>query len=106
MTTRQSILLALGIVSIFSLLLLILFGDNGLADLSRLRSEQHRLETRNERLDRENRDLYRKIVRLDGEDPSYIEHVARRDLGMIGPDDVVFQLDSEKNGSQANNASR
>jgi cell division protein FtsB len=105
-TTRQSILLALGIVSIFSLLLLILFGDNGLADLSRLRSEQQRLETRNERLDRENRDIYRKIVRLDGEDPAYIEHVARKDLGMIGPNEVVFQLDSEKNGSESNDDTR
>lgn len=96
MTTRQSILLAIGILAIFSLMLLILFGDNGLADLSRMRSEKQRIETRNDRLDRENRDLYRKVVRLDGQDPAFIEHVARKDLGMIGKNEVVFKLDSEK----------
>jgi cell division protein FtsB len=95
-TTRQSILVALGILAIFSLLLLILFGDNGLVDLNRMRTEKKRIEARNERLDRENLAMYRKIVRLDREDPAYIEHVARKDLGMVARDDVVFKLDSEK----------
>lgn len=96
MTTRQSVLLALGLLVIFSLLLLILFGDNGLADLSRMRSEKKRIETRNERLELENQAMYRKIIRLDRKDPAYIDHVARKDLGMVGGDDVVFKLNPAK----------
>lgn len=100
MTTRQSVFLALGILAIFSLLLFILFGDNGLADLSRMRGEKERIEARNDRLDSENRAMYRKIVRLDRKDPAYIEHVARRDLGMVGKDDVVFKVNSDKKAPQ------
>ena len=94
MTTRQGIALSLGILSIFCLLLLILFGDNGLVDLSRMMSEKQRLEARNERIEGENRALYRKIVRLDREDPVFIEHVARKDLGMVAENEVIFKFES------------
>ena len=97
MTARQSILLTLGILTIFCLILLILFGDNGIVDLSRLRSDNQRLAARNDRVESENQALYRRIVRLDREDPAYIEHVARKDLGMIAENEVIFKMDPDKN---------
>ncbi len=93
MSARQSILLSMGILTIFCLLLLILFGDNGLVDLSRMRSERQGLEARSERIEAENREMYRRVVRLDREDPVYIEHVARRDLGMIAENEMIFKFE-------------
>ena len=42
-----------------------------------------------------NLSLYREIDRLK-HDPKYIEDVVRRELGLIGKDEVIFKL--KKNG--------
>lgn len=90
MNTRQSISLGVSILLLFSLLLFILFSDNGLADYFKLRSDRDRLLQENERLKHENLTLYRTIERLKS-DPKYIESIARKELGMIGKDEVILQ---------------
>jgi len=75
-------------VLLLSLVLLIVFGDNGLVELSRLRSREHAIADQNETLARQNVDLYRIIGRLK-HDPLYIDHVARHELGMVGKDDLI-----------------
>ena len=89
MTTRQTLLLAIAIVGLFSFLLVIVFGDKGLADFHLLRLEHKRLAENNEALLSENLRLYQQKVRLE-KDPLYIEHVAREELGLVAPDDLVF----------------
>ena len=76
-------------VIMVNLLLLIVFGDNGLVELSRLRARQHALAEQNETLARENVSLYHTIDRLN-HDPVYIESVARTELGMVGKNDLVI----------------
>ncbi|MDJ0722114.1 MAG: septum formation initiator family protein [Desulfobacterales bacterium] len=89
MTTRQTVLLSMAIVVLFSFLLVIVFGDKGLADFHLLRLEHKRLVESNETLLRENLRLYQQKVRLE-KDPLYIEHVAREELGLVSTNDLVF----------------
>jgi cell division protein FtsB len=74
-----------------NLLLLIMIGDNGLIELSRLRNRQKTLVKQNEILAHENVNLYRTISRLK-HDLAYIENVARNELGMVGKNDLILIL--------------
>jgi len=90
MNDKQKVLLAIAILALFSLLLFIMFSDNGLADLFQLRSERDRLLQENERLKQENLTLFRTIDRLKN-DPEYIESIARKELGMIRKGEVILK---------------
>ena len=95
MSSKQKIMLSLSILIIFSLLLFIVFGDNGLVDLNQLKRERYRLVEKNAKITMDNLSLYREIDRLK-HDSRYIEDVVRRELGLIGEDEVIFKL--KKNG--------
>ena len=97
MSSVQKWLVALAAVALLNLTLVIVFGDNGLVELSRLRGQERSLAGQNETLARENVSLYRTIDRLK-HDPVYIESVARNELGMIGKDDVIILRAAEKKG--------
>ena len=90
MTSKQQVFLCLAILALFSMLLLILFGDHGVADLILLKSERNALVEKNEKLARENLIVYDKIHRLET-DLDYIENVARQELGMIGKDELILK---------------
>ena len=90
MNDRQKILLLFAITGLCSLLLFIMFSDNGLSDLFKLRSQRDRLIQENIRLKRENLTLYRTIDRLKN-DPAYIESIARSELGMIRKGEVILK---------------
>ena len=90
MNTKQNIFLALTILLLSSLFLFIVFGENGLVDLNRLKKERDNLLQKNEALTQENLSLYREIERLKN-DPEYVENVARQELGVIGKDEVIFK---------------
>ncbi len=89
MTIRQTLLMAMSIIGLFSFLLVIILGDKGLADFHLLRLERDRLVATNEKLVRENLALYQQKVRLE-KDPLFIEHVAREELGLVAEHDLVF----------------
>lgn len=88
MSLRLKIVIAVSILVLFNLMALIVFGDNGLVELSMLRSREALLIQQNEIVARENLLLYRTIGRLKN-DPAYIESVARNELGMVGENDVI-----------------
>ena len=69
----------------------IIFSENGLADLNRLKAERDIILKRNTELIQENLSLSRKIERLKN-DPEYVENVARKELGVIGKDEVVIKV--------------
>ena len=78
-------------LAMFILLGLIVFSDNGLMELNRLQVEQKRIAQQNIELVKKNYHLYRIITRLKT-DPLYIEHIARRELGLVNPDQMVFNV--------------
>lgn len=91
MSSKQKILLSLSILIIFSLLLIIIFGDKGLVDLNLLKKKRDRLIEKNANITMDNLSLYREIDRLK-HDSRYIEDVVRRELGLIAEGDVIFKL--------------
>jgi len=90
-------MLAFVIAALFSLLLFIMFGENGVADLHMLKMERDNLLKRNAELSQENLSLYREIERLKN-DPKYVENVARQELGVIGKDEVIFKVKEKQRG--------
>ncbi len=78
-------------MTMFLLLLFIVFGENGLTDLNRLKIKKDDLSLKNEELTKKNLSLYREIERLKN-DPGYVENVARQELGVIGKDEVIIKV--------------
>lgn len=91
MNLRHKIVIASALVVLIGLMLLIVFADDGLMELNRLREKEQLVVQHNETLARENVVLYRTITRLKS-DPAYIESVARNELGMIGKEDVIIMI--------------
>lgn len=95
MMRRQKIIMITIAIAMFHLLLLVVFGDNGLVEYNRLQATHGRLRQANERLILENQQLYRTIERLQN-DPAFMEYTARRDLGMIRSDELIFKFKSDE----------
>jgi cell division protein FtsB len=88
--TKQNILIAITILLLFSMVLFMIFGDYGLADLHLMKQEKDRVVEKNEAINQENLSMYREINRLE-HDLKYIEKVARDELGMIGKDEIIIK---------------
>ena len=71
------------------------FGDKGLRDVYRLKKELNGILSYNRSLDEENRDLEEKIALLKT-DRRYIGYIARKELGMIGKNEVVYRIEETK----------
>lgn len=78
--------LALGLVTLFCVLVVYRGGDG----LAQAQAELDSVRAANERLAAENRALYRQAQRLR-EDASAIERAARLEMGLIRPDEIVYQ---------------
>jgi cell division protein FtsB len=105
---KKNILLVLAIVAMCLMLLFIVFGENGLSDLYRLKKQKENVSQKNDELKKENISFYREIERLK-HDPRYVEDVARKELGVIGKDEVIIKVkpkpsvsNSEKERSKKN----
>ena len=77
------------------MLLFIVFGENSLTDLYQLKIKKDNLSKKNDVLKKENLSLYREIERLKN-DPEYVEDVARKELGVIGKDEVIIKVKKRK----------
>jgi cell division protein FtsB len=91
---RQKITLALVFFAMFILLLVVILGDKGWVELRRLQHTHQALIKGNTLLTQENSKMYDTIDRLQN-DPEYIENIARRELGMIRSNELIFKFNSE-----------
>ncbi|NNF99764.1 MAG: septum formation initiator family protein [Desulfobacteraceae bacterium] len=91
MSILQKIGFSVVVFAMVNLLLIIVFSDNGLMELNRLKNTRAIIDSKNAKLVLENRNLSRIIDRLK-HDPAYIEAIARKELHMIGKDEVVIKL--------------
>jgi cell division protein FtsB len=98
---KKNILFVLAIVTMCLMLLFIVFGVNGLSDLYRLRKQKENLAQKNDELKKENISFYREIERLK-HDPRYVEDVARKELGVIGKDEVIIKVKPKQSVSNKN----
>jgi cell division protein FtsB len=92
---KKNIVLFMAIISMLSMLLFIVFGQNGLTDLYRLKTKRDGLVKTTGELAKKNLSFYREIERLKN-DPKYVENVARQELGVIGKDEVIIKVKKRK----------
>lgn len=82
------------VVIIMAITTLAVFGDKGITALLRLKEERGVLEDKNASLEEENQRLAGEIELLKN-DKRYIATIARKELGMVGPDDVIYKIEEE-----------
>jgi cell division protein FtsB len=87
---KQAVLFSLALCLALSLLFFIIFSTRGLADLNQMKKERDRIRVQNQQITQENLTLGVEIDRLHN-DPAYIESIARKDLGMIGQNEIVVK---------------
>ena len=83
---------------LLSLLILLLglvtvVGERGALHLWRLRGEKHQLDEHNYRLQKANEELRQRISRIRTDD-QYLEKLAREELNLVRPGEVVYRFPS------------
>lgn len=81
------------------------FGGVGVISTLNLRAKENQLIEENSKLREENA-LLRKEVEQLRSNPSYIEEIARRELGLMGKKEIVIPLDRKKNAGSPPSPSR
>jgi cell division protein FtsB len=76
------------------LLYLSLQSYQGLQQIQSLAQKREGLIRDNQDLNRKNQSMYREINRLK-QDPLYLEEVARKEFGLVRPDEIIFFLEEE-----------
>ena len=79
------------IVFLLVMALLITFGNRGLVDNYLMNKRLAELKSQNGEITIENNELKRKIILLR-DDLTYIETLARSELGMVKEGDIVYRL--------------
>ena len=74
---------------------LTLHGYQGLRQIHQLAQKREDLIRDNQELNRKNQSLYREITRLK-QDPLYLEEVARKEFGLVKPNEIIFFIDDPK----------
>ncbi len=72
-----------------------LFGEKGVIKIVQLKRQLNRIVNDTSQMREENKRLREEIRRLR-EDPRYLESVARRDLGLIKENEVLFIFENER----------
>lgn len=78
------------------------FGDKGVLELYRLKQERNGILAYNASLERENAELAEKI-KLLGNDKRYIGQIARKELGKLGKNEVVYRIERPRREHRAAN---
>ncbi len=73
---------------------LAVLGDAGLLDVIRLKKERNEIARRTAELQQDNRRLSREIELLKT-DKRYNAKVARRELGMIGSNEILYKIEKQ-----------
>jgi len=81
------------VLAIVAVALSSLFGDDGVTHLLHLRTERQALGSTAFGLLERNQDIRRQIERLRGDD-LYLEGLARRELGLVRPNEFVYRFRS------------
>jgi len=89
----QNIAMVLAVMGIVVLFFSIIVGDKGISSLQLIKIERQTLLSVNVELKRKNLQLFNEIERLK-KDPLYIESIARQELGLIGKNEIVINMNN------------
>jgi cell division protein FtsB len=87
---EKSLMLAVALLGVV-LVALGLFGNNGIITYTELKRGYNDMQQRVDKLNRENEKLMEEINALRN-DPTYIERIAREELGMVRPGEVLYRV--------------
>ena len=95
------------LIYLFSALIVLLalitvVGERGVLYLSRLRGEKNRLDEQNFRLQKENEALRQRIYRIRN-DNAYLEKIAREELNVVRPGEIVYRFSNPANRADNQN---
>jgi len=90
---KNIVIIGIFVAILVLLIILTVFGQRGVLQMNELRQELNELHTNNKKLVKENREL-RKEIDLLTHDIRYIEEVARRELGLVKENELVYRLES------------
>ncbi|TAN63138.1 septum formation initiator family protein [bacterium] len=79
------------LVGLLAVILFAIFGNKGFIDVYRLGIERDGIKTFNKLIEIENKNLEKEIQLLKT-DKRYIEHVAKKELGMIGKNEMLYRM--------------
>ena len=71
------------------------FGDNGLLDVYKMRKERDGILAYNTSIEAENKGLEEQIALLKT-DKRYIGRIARKELGMLGKNEMIYRFEEVK----------
>ncbi len=89
---RWPIYLIGGLIVLLSLVTIV--GERGALHLWRLRGEKSRLDEQNYRMQKENESLRRRVHGIRNDD-DYLEKVAREELNLVRPGEVVYRFQNQ-----------
>jgi cell division protein FtsB len=75
--------------------LVTLVGERGALHLWRLRGEKSRLDEQNYRLQKENESLRQRVQSIRNDD-DYLEKLAREELNMVRPGEIVYRFQTTR----------
>lgn len=81
--------------------LVTIVGERGALHLWRLHGEKSRLDEQNYRLQKENEALRRRVQNIRTDD-DYLEKVAREELHLARPGEIVYRFQSQRSRGAAN----
>lgn len=82
-------------ITVVSLIALFaVFGENGLVDVFKLKEDRDEILESNKALEEENQRVREEIERLQNDD-RYIADIAKKELGMVGSDEVIYVLEDK-----------
>ena len=79
---------------VFSIVIFSCFGERGLMNVLSMRQELQKIQGYNKSLEQENESLkeYNRLLKID---THYIEKIAREELGLLKPGEVVYFFESD-----------
>ncbi len=95
---RGSTGLLIALVAIIALGAFVTLARHGLVDLVRLSAERDALQEEKATINRRNQELLAEIERLKT-DPQAVEAVAREELGLAKPGELIYRFDSRAVGA-------
>ena len=78
---------------ILFILFFTVFGERGLLRIFHLNKERLELQKKADQLKSENERMRREVEALQG-DRRYLESIARKDFGLVRPNEVIYQFSS------------
>jgi len=84
------------------LIFLVFNGYQEVGKIKQLGQKRGNLIHFNQKLNWKNEEMYREVSRLKN-DPVYLEEIARREFGLVKPDEIIFFLDEGHLKEEAGN---